>query len=122
MYLVVSNIGAVVTPWMLFYQQSALCNRKVPLKEIKLAKAETVIGACIAQSVTCDMIVIMGTTIFFTKKSRSELSGFGEVIDAMAEPMSFFGGSTKEDQRSRGLYAAKLCLTLGVVGIIILCY
>jgi Mn2+/Fe2+ NRAMP family transporter len=45
---IMSNIGATVTPWMLFFQQSALKDKGITPKDIPYAKADTAIGAILA--------------------------------------------------------------------------
>jgi Mn2+/Fe2+ NRAMP family transporter len=55
--LVVANIGAVIMPWMLFYQQAATVDKGLGLRDLRACRAETLIGA-IASELLMAAIVI----------------------------------------------------------------
>jgi Mn2+/Fe2+ NRAMP family transporter len=46
--LVMSNIGATVTPWMIFFQQSAVVDKGLTTADMPQARLETAIGAVLA--------------------------------------------------------------------------
>ena len=46
--LVMSNIGATVTPWMLFFQQSAVVDKGLTTADIRLGRIDTALGALLA--------------------------------------------------------------------------
>lgn len=46
--LVMSNIGATVTPWMIFFQQSAVVDKGLTMIDAPQARLETAIGAVLA--------------------------------------------------------------------------
>jgi Mn2+/Fe2+ NRAMP family transporter len=46
--LIMSNIGATVTPWMLFFQQSAVVDKGMTGADIKLGRIDTALGAILA--------------------------------------------------------------------------
>src|SRR5271154_4224582 len=48
-YLVAANIGAVIMPWMIFYQQSAIADKKLTLADYNVARWDTAIGAVLTQ-------------------------------------------------------------------------
>jgi Mn2+/Fe2+ NRAMP family transporter len=43
-----SNIGATVTPWMLFFQQSAIADKGLTTRDIRFGRIDTVLGATLA--------------------------------------------------------------------------
>ena len=45
---ILSNIGATVTPWMLFFQQSATVDKGMTVKDIHFGRIDTVLGAALA--------------------------------------------------------------------------
>jgi Mn2+/Fe2+ NRAMP family transporter len=47
---VLSNIGATVTPWMLFFQQSATVDKGMTTKDIRFGRIDTVLGAALASA------------------------------------------------------------------------
>ena len=46
--LVASTIGATVTPWMLFFQQSAIADKGLTTHDIRFGRVDTVVGAALA--------------------------------------------------------------------------
>lgn len=46
--LIMSNIGATVTPWMLFFQQSAVVDKGLTTADIRQGRIDTALGAIIA--------------------------------------------------------------------------
>jgi len=62
-FLVSSNIGAVIMPWMIFFQQSAVVDKKLSLEHLNTARMDTFIGAIVTQSIMCAVLVITATTI-----------------------------------------------------------
>jgi NRAMP (natural resistance-associated macrophage protein)-like metal ion transporter len=57
--LVAANVGAVIMPWMIFYQQGAVVDKCLSPKVIKYSRIETAIGSIATQ-------VIMGCVLIFT--------------------------------------------------------
>jgi len=62
--LVSANIGAVIMPWMIFYQQSASVVRDLKIKDIKMERLETAVGACLTQLVMIATIITTAGTIW----------------------------------------------------------
>ncbi len=60
--LVVANVGAVIMPWMLFYQQAATVDKGLELKDLRAARWETLIGA-IASELLMAAIVIAAAAV-----------------------------------------------------------
>ncbi len=55
--ILASNIGATVTPWMLFFQQSASVDKGMAPRDIRRGRANTAIGAVIAAATGCAALV-----------------------------------------------------------------
>jgi NRAMP (natural resistance-associated macrophage protein)-like metal ion transporter len=62
-YLAAANIGAVVMPWMIFYQQSALLDKGLNTRHLNIARWDTGIGAVITQSIMIAVLIITAATI-----------------------------------------------------------
>jgi Mn2+/Fe2+ NRAMP family transporter len=62
-YLAVANIGSVLTPWMIFYQQSAIADRKLGPEHYTMARCDTAIGAVITQLVMAAVLIACATTL-----------------------------------------------------------
>ena len=46
--LLLADIGATVTPWMLFFQQSAIADKGLTTHDIRFGRVDTVLGAALA--------------------------------------------------------------------------
>jgi Mn2+/Fe2+ NRAMP family transporter len=46
--ILLANIGATVTPWMLFFQQSAIADKGMTTHDIRFGRVDTVLGAALA--------------------------------------------------------------------------
>ncbi|MFZ0860311.1 MAG: divalent metal cation transporter [Candidatus Sulfotelmatobacter sp.] len=46
--VLLSDIGATVTPWMLFFQQSAIADKGLTTRDIRFGRVDTVLGAALA--------------------------------------------------------------------------
>ncbi len=62
-YLVAANIGAVIMPWMVFYQQSAIADKKLQPQHFTAAKWDTAIGAVITQLVMAAILIAAAASI-----------------------------------------------------------
>lgn len=62
-YLVAANIGAVVMPWMIFFQQSAVVEKGLGVAHLRLARRETAIGAVVTQLVMAAVLMAAAATI-----------------------------------------------------------
>jgi Mn2+/Fe2+ NRAMP family transporter len=57
LYLVAANLGAVIMPWMIFYQQSAVLDKGLTPRDLKLARGDTAVGAVVTQVVMAAVLV-----------------------------------------------------------------
>jgi len=62
--LIASNIGAVIMPWMIFYQQSAVVDKGLTTKDLGFARFDTALGAVLTQGIMCAIIVTTAATLF----------------------------------------------------------
>ena len=75
--LVVSNIGATVTPWMLFFQQSASVDKGMTARDIGRGRRNTAAGAVLAAITGCAAF-IAATPLFTNHVDMSQyLDGIG---------------------------------------------
>jgi NRAMP (natural resistance-associated macrophage protein)-like metal ion transporter len=62
--LIASNIGAVIMPWMIFYQQSAVVDKGLTERDIPYARVDTAIGSLLTQGIMCAIVITTGATLF----------------------------------------------------------
>jgi Mn2+/Fe2+ NRAMP family transporter len=63
LYLVAANIGAVIMPWMVFYQQSAVVGKGLTEADLRPARVDTAIGAVVTQLIMAAVLIAVAATI-----------------------------------------------------------
>jgi Mn2+/Fe2+ NRAMP family transporter len=63
LYLAAANIGAVIMPWMIFYQQSAIADKKLRPEHYPAARWDTAVGAVVTQLVMAAVLIACAATI-----------------------------------------------------------
>eukprot|EP00933_Yihiella_yeosuensis_P080781 TRINITY_DN94272_c0_g1_i1.p1 TRINITY_DN94272_c0_g1~~TRINITY_DN94272_c0_g1_i1.p1 ORF type:complete len:427 (-),score=77.34 TRINITY_DN94272_c0_g1_i1:164-1444(-) len=99
--LVAANIGAVIMPWMLYFQQSAVVVRRLSThKDVSEERASTLIGSVLTQLIMIGALVSLAAV----HRTPANLHEVQDVVKSM-EPafgvfwakvlvsLSFFGGS-----------------------------
>jgi Mn2+/Fe2+ NRAMP family transporter len=61
--LVEANVGAVVMPWMIFYQQAAIVDKRLGRQHLRAARVDTALGAVVTQLVMIAILVVTATTL-----------------------------------------------------------
>lgn len=82
LYLVAANIGAVIMPWMVFYQQSAVADKRLKPEHFAAARWDTAIGALVTQLVMAAVLVAAAATLA-THGSKADLNTVGELSAAL---------------------------------------
>jgi NRAMP (natural resistance-associated macrophage protein)-like metal ion transporter len=83
MYLVAAVIGAVFNPWMIFYQQSAIADKKLLAGDIRVARWDTAIGAVLTQCLTGAVLIATAATLTSGGASAG-LDSVGEISNALS--------------------------------------
>ena len=63
LYLATANIGAVIMPWMIFYQQSAVLEKRLKPTDLKILRWEIAGGAVLTQLVMVGVLMATAATI-----------------------------------------------------------
>ena len=101
LYLSAANIGAVIMPWMVFYQQSAVADKKLRPEHYTAARIDTAVGAVLTQLVMAAVLIACAATIGAHNPNAS-LTTVGEMSQALTP---FLGQG-----------AGRLVFSLGVLG------
>jgi Mn2+/Fe2+ NRAMP family transporter len=93
--ILLSNIGATVTPWMLFFQQSAIADKGLTTHDIRFGRIDTLLGATLAALAALATIIAtaplfahgMSTGNFeaaaFAQALRPFVGGWGSALFAL---------------------------------------
>ena len=90
--MIVSNIGATVTPWMLFFQQSASVDKGMASHDIRQGRLNTAIGAVLAAIAGCAALVAATPLFVHHVDMTSYLNGAG-FAQALRPIIGPFGAS-----------------------------
>src|SRR5271156_5018588 len=58
--LVAANVGAVIMPWMIFYQQGAVVDKHLSVATIRQARSDTSVGAVLTQLIMISVVITVG--------------------------------------------------------------
>jgi len=110
LYLAAANVGAVIMPWMIFYQQSAVIDKKLSAVHLNAARLDTAIGALITQLIMISVIVAIAATIGKTHPNHS-LTSIQEISTAITP---FLGENIGKIFFALGMLGASLIATIVV--------
>jgi Mn2+/Fe2+ NRAMP family transporter len=79
--IVLADIGATVTPWMLFFQQSATVDKGLTKRDIRFGRIDTVLGAALATIAA--LATVLATAPLFTHHLSAENFQAAEFAQAL---------------------------------------
>ncbi len=100
-YLLAANVGAVIMPWMIFYQQGAIVDKKIDHSHLKMARWDTISGSILTQVLMIAIVISTAATIGRTHPNRP-LNDVPQIAQALAPAL--------------GENGAKIIFGLGMLG------
>lgn len=100
-YLIAANIGAVIMPWMIFYQQSAVVDKRLQPEDYRAARWDTAIGAGVTQLIMASVIVAAAATLGHGGQTAA-LNTVGQIANALTPYL--------------GAVMGKVVFSLGIIG------
>jgi Mn2+/Fe2+ NRAMP family transporter len=91
LFLLAGNVGAVIMPWMIFYQQSAVVDKGLSISHLKPARWDTAIGAIVTQVIMAAILILAATTIG-AKNPNAPLNTVQQIADALIPFLGSFWG------------------------------
>ncbi|PWI58888.1 NRAMP family divalent metal transporter [Sulfoacidibacillus thermotolerans] len=101
LYLLAANVGAVIMPWMIFYQQGAVIDKKIQDHQLKLARWDTFGGSVLTQFLMIAVVITTAATIGQNHPNQP-LNDVPQIAQALTPAL--------------GAQAAKIVFGLGMVG------
>jgi NRAMP (natural resistance-associated macrophage protein)-like metal ion transporter len=112
--LLAANVGAVIMPWMIFYQQEAVINkgrRGLDLRQaLRSVRVDTAVGSVVTQLVMIAVVVMIAATVGATNPGAS-LNSVGDIAQGL---MPFLGHTSGIVFFGLGMVGAALIATLVV--------
>jgi Mn2+/Fe2+ NRAMP family transporter len=110
LYLVAANIGAVIMPWMVFYQQSAVVEKRLTLADLPAARLDTAFGAVVTQIIMAAVLIVTAATLSSSTHSVS-LDTVPQIADAITP---YLGNTTGKILFALGLSGSAAVATIVV--------
>jgi Mn2+/Fe2+ NRAMP family transporter len=99
--LAAALIGAVFKPWMIFYQQSAMAEKRLDYRHYSAARGDTALGAVLTQGVSASVLFVAAATLG-SRDAGASLASVGQISEALIPHL--------------GIALGRLVLSLGVLG------
>ncbi len=80
--MVAANVGAVIMPWMVFYQQQAVIDKGIRRRHLRMARIDTAMGSVLTQIVMIAIVVAAAATIGRAVPGAS-LSTIGQIAESL---------------------------------------
>jgi NRAMP (natural resistance-associated macrophage protein)-like metal ion transporter len=90
--LVAANVGAVIMPWMIFYQQGAVVDKRLSVNTIRQARYDTAFGAVLTQLIMIAVVVTMASTIG-NQGGNAPLETVGQIANSLTPYLGHLGGT-----------------------------
>jgi len=110
LYLVAANIGAVIMPWMVFYQQSSVVEKGLSLEDLPAARLDTAFGAVVTQLIMAAVLIATAATLGGTTQSGS-LDSVQQIAQAITP---YLGETTGKLLFGLGLSGSAIVATIVV--------
>ncbi|MFZ5489696.1 MAG: NRAMP family divalent metal transporter [Pseudomonadota bacterium] len=92
-YLVAANIGAVIMPWMVFYQQSAVADKGLKPEQYTAARWDTAVGAVLTQLIMAAVLMVTAA-VLWSGHSTAPLDTVGQIAQALTPSLGETLGRT----------------------------
>jgi NRAMP (natural resistance-associated macrophage protein)-like metal ion transporter len=109
-FLSAANVGAVIMPWMVFYQQSAVADKRLRPEHFAAARWDTAFGAVITQLVMASVVIACAATLGL-RNHDVPLNTVGDISHALTP---FLGDTMGKLVFSAGILGAGLVASIVV--------
>jgi len=82
--VVIGLIGAVIMPWMIYYQQSAVVDKKLTVNDLGLERWDTAIGAVLTEIIMAFIVISTGATLYVNHVSINDASQAAQALIPLA--------------------------------------
>ena len=89
--IVLADIGATVTPWMLFFQQSAVVDKGLTTRDLRFGRFDTILGAALAAAAA--VATVIATAPLFVHHMSAENFQAAEFAQALEPVIGRIGAS-----------------------------
>lgn len=84
LYLLAANVGAVIMPWMIFYQQTAVIDKGLTVRDLGRERRDTAFGSVLTQGVMMVVVITLAATVWRGGAGASaHLGTVGDIAGAL---------------------------------------
>lgn len=115
LFILLAVIGTTIAPWMIFFQQSAVVDKGIDIKDIKWGKIETFVGSVFTCLVAV-FIIIATAAAFFYHKPPIAIEDAKQTAEALVPLLPHNSGELAKRLFAIGLFDAgflgAICISL----------
>lgn len=89
--LIAANVGAVIMPWMIFYQQGAVIDKGLSNKSLKYGRIDTFFGSLVTQIIMAAVLIMTAATIGKINPD-APLDNIQQIANALTPILGLFVG------------------------------
>jgi NRAMP (natural resistance-associated macrophage protein)-like metal ion transporter len=64
-FIILANVGTTITPWQIFFQQSAVVDKGMDVRDIKFGKIDTLVGSSLTGIIATFIIIATGAALYY---------------------------------------------------------
>ena len=83
--LVMANIGTTITPWQIFFQQSAVVDKGMDVRDIRFGKIDTFVGSLVTCIVAAFIIIATAAMFYYHPGGTIPVDSAAEAAERMAD-------------------------------------
>lgn len=114
-FFIMANIGTTITPWQIYFQQSAVVDKGLDIHDIKFGKFDTLVGSLLTCGVAAFIIIVTGAA-FYYHQPPIHIEDAKQTAEALARAVPEHGELARR-LFAIGLFDAgflgALCISLG---------
>ena len=85
--LIMANIGTTITPWQIFFQQSAVVDKGMDVRDIKFGKIDTFVGSFVTCLVAAFIIIATAGVFYYHPGGQIVVESAAQTAQQMPELM-----------------------------------
>jgi NRAMP (natural resistance-associated macrophage protein)-like metal ion transporter len=82
--VLIGLIGTTITPWAMFYNQATVVDKGIGEREVRLAQADSAVGAVVANIIAVSIIVTTAATLHFSNPNVDSVPEVAEALRPLA--------------------------------------
>ena len=115
LFILLANIGTTIAPWMIFFQQSAVVDKGIDIKDVKYGRLETLVGSVVT-CVVAAFIIIATAAAFFYHRPPIAIEDAAQTAEALVPLLPHGSGEMAKRLFAIGLFDAgflgAICISL----------